>query len=57
MDVYHVVIDDSMIRNALQTNLAESSDLFSFKLVIYVLFLGVLPSYILFIKQKLIMKI
>lgn len=48
MDVYHVVIDDSMIRNALQTNLAESSDLFSFKLVIYVLFLGVLPSYIVY---------
>ena len=48
MDVYHVVIDDNMIRNALQTNLAESSDLFSFKLVIYVLLLGILPSYIVY---------
>ncbi len=44
MDTYHVIIDDNMIRNSLQTNLAESSDLFSLKLVLYVLFLGILPS-------------
>ena len=48
MDVYHIVIDDNMIRNTFQTNLAESSDLFSFKLVIYVLLLGILPSYIVY---------
>ena len=48
MDVYHIVIDDNMIRNTFQTNLAESSDLFSFKLVMYVLLLGILPSYIVY---------
>ena len=48
MDTYHVVIDDSMIRNSMQTNLAESSDLFSLKLVIYVFLLGLLPSYIIY---------
>jgi len=44
MDTYHVVIDAGMIQNTLQTDLNESMDLFSFKLVLYVLFLGVLPS-------------
>jgi lipid A ethanolaminephosphotransferase len=56
MDTYHVVIDDSMIRNSLQTNLSESSDLFSLKLVIYVFLLGFLPSYFVYktqIKYKL----
>ena len=48
MDTFHVVIDDSMIRNSMQTNLAESSDLFSLKLVIYVFLLGLLPSYIIY---------
>ena len=48
MDSYHVVIDDSMIRNSLQTDLRESSDLFSLKLVLYVFLLGVLPSYIIY---------
>tara|TARA_B100001063_G_scaffold247351_1_gene293016 strand:- start:1224 stop:2846 length:1623 start_codon:yes stop_codon:yes gene_type:complete len=48
MDTYHVVIDDSMIRNSLQTDLAESSDLFSFKLVLYVFFLGLLPAYFIY---------
>ena len=65
MDVYHVVIDDNMIRNTIQTNLAESSDLFSLKLVAYVLLLGVLPSFIIYkleinyenIKSELITKL
>ena len=48
MDTYHVVIDDSMIRNSMQTNLSESSDLFSLKLVIYVVLLGLLPSYLIY---------
>ena len=48
MDTYHVVIDESMIRNSLQTNLSESSDLFSLKLVLYVFLLGVLPSYFVY---------
>ena len=44
MDNYHIVIDDSMIRNAAQTNLDESLDLLSFKLLLYVVFLGIFPS-------------
>ena len=52
MDTYHVVIDSEMIRNSLQTNLFESMDLFSFQLVVYVLLLGVLPSFLIY-KTKL----
>ena len=48
MDTFHVVIDDGMIRNAIETNLDESSDLFSLKLVLYVLFLGLIPSYFVY---------
>ena len=65
MDTYHVVIDTEMIRNSLQTNLAESSDLFSLKLVMYVVLLGVLPSCIIYkmkidyrpIKKELLFKV
>jgi lipid A ethanolaminephosphotransferase len=48
MNTYHVVIDDSMIRNSLQTDMAESLDLFTLKLVLYVVFLGLLPSYLVY---------
>lgn len=48
MDTYHVIIDDEMIRNSLQTNLSESSDLFSLKLVLYVVFLAIFPSYFIY---------
>ncbi len=48
MDSYHVVIDSDMIRNTIQTDLAESSDLLSFKLLGYLLFLGILPSYFVY---------
>ena len=44
MDSFNVVIDAAMLQNAAQTNLDESKDLFSLKLIIYVLLLGVLPS-------------
>ncbi len=44
MDSYGVVIDDTMIDNLVKTDVAESLDLLSFKLVLYFLFLGVLPS-------------
>ncbi len=48
MDSYHVVIDSDMIRNTIQTDLAESSDLLSFKLLGYLLFLGILPAYFVY---------
>ena len=48
MNTYHIVIDDSMIRNTLQTNIKESIDLFSLQLIIYVFFLGLLPSFVIY---------
>ena len=48
MDTYHIIIDDSMIRNSLQTNLNESVDLFSLKLMAYVVFLAIIPSYFIY---------
>jgi len=48
MNSYQVVIDDSMIRNMLQTNLHESMDLLTIKQGIYLLFLGILPSYLIY---------
>lgn len=48
MNSYHVVIDKSMIRNTLQTNLHESMDLLSFRQILYFIFLGVLPSYLIY---------
>lgn len=52
MDTYHVIIDYSMIQNSLQTNLNESLDLFSIELLLYILLLGILPSYYIY-TQKL----
>ena len=52
MDTYHLVIDVEMIRNTLQTNLSESSDLFSLKLLSYILFLGLIPSFLIY-KMKI----
>lgn len=48
MNTYHVIIDDSMIRNSLQTDMAESLDLFTLKLVLYVVLLGILPSFLVY---------
>ena len=48
MNTYDVVIDDSMIRNALQTDIHESLDLLNQKLSLYILFLGVIPSYLVY---------
>jgi lipid A ethanolaminephosphotransferase len=44
MNTYNVVIDSVMIQNIMQTNVNEARDLLSFKLLIYLLFLGILPS-------------
>ena len=48
MNTYHIVVDDDMIRNAIQTNLNESMDLFSIKQILYFTFLGVIPSYFIY---------
>lgn len=48
MNTYHIVVNDDMIRNTLQTNLNESIDLFSLKQLFYFLLLGVVPSYFVY---------
>ena len=48
MDTYHVVLDDTMLRNTLQTDMKESLDLLSIKQVLYFIFLGLLPAYFVF---------
>ena len=52
MNSYHIVVDDSMIRNMVQTNVEESMDLLSLKQILYFIILGVLPS-ILVYKSKI----
>ena len=44
MDTYHVVINDDMIDNIVQTDISESLDLISLKLFLYLFFMGILPS-------------
>lgn len=55
MDTYGVVIDKEMLRNVLETDAKETHDLLSLKLIMYVSFIGVLPS-ILVIKTRIVWK-
>lgn len=48
MDSYNTILDDSMIQNILRTDSAESLDLLSIKLFLYLLFLGILPAIAVF---------
>jgi len=48
MDAYHVVIDSDMIRNTMQTDISESSDLLSIKLLVYMVLLGLLPAFLVY---------
>lgn len=52
VNTYQAILDESMIGNVLNTNYGESSSFFSFKLIFYLLFLGVLPV-IFFWKAKI----
>ena len=47
MNQYGVLIDIGMLRNTVETNITEVRDLLSFKLLAYILLLGVVPAYIL----------
>ena len=49
MSQYGVLIDTGMLRNFAQTNATEVRDLLSIKLLVYILLLGVLPSWLLWI--------
>lgn len=53
INTYSVIIDKTMISNILNTNYEESSSFFSFGLIIYLLFLGVIPS-IFIVRVKII---
>jgi lipid A ethanolaminephosphotransferase len=51
INTYGVIIDESMVGNVFNTNYDESSSFFSFKLIAYILLLGVIPSlYIIKVK-------
>lgn len=45
MDNYAIMIDKSMIRNILATDINEANELFSFNLLLTILFFGILPSW------------
>ncbi len=53
INTYNVIIDESMIGNVLNTKYAEASSFFSFKLILYIILLGFIPS-IFIIKAKII---
>jgi len=44
MNNYSVIIDQTMVRNIVATNAGEAFELFSIKLVLYILVLGLIPS-------------
>lgn len=48
MDSYNTIIDESMIRSIFSTDLSESMDLLSMKLVLYVTVLGIVPSILVY---------
>jgi len=53
MNNYNVIIDQTMIQNIVATNVKEAFELFSVKLVLYILFLGLIPSlWICWVKVK-----
>lgn len=52
MNSYGLVLDEYLIINTLQTNVSEAFDLINIKLFIYLVVLGVIPSYIVY-KVKL----
>ena len=48
MSSYDIVVDPHMIQNILETNINESTDLFSIQQVLYFLILGVFPSILVY---------
>jgi lipid A ethanolaminephosphotransferase len=59
MNNYNIVIDDIMIQTIFETNLKETLDLFSFKLLVHLTLTGILPSILIYktkIKYKSIIK-
>ena len=48
MNCYNIIIDSEMIRNVIETDIKESLDLFNLKLIVYLFFLGMLPSFYIY---------
>jgi lipid A ethanolaminephosphotransferase len=48
MNNYNIVIDETMIQNVMQTDKSEVFDLLNIKLFIYLIFAGILPSFIIY---------
>ncbi|MDI9336967.1 MAG: phosphoethanolamine transferase domain-containing protein, partial [Alphaproteobacteria bacterium] len=48
VNTYSIIIDETMIGNMLNTNYEEASSFFSFKCILYIIVLGVLPSIYIF---------
>ncbi len=46
MDAYGTMVDEDMLRNALQTDVPEARDLASVSMLVHVVVLGVIPSWI-----------
>ncbi|MFT3933709.1 MAG: phosphoethanolamine--lipid A transferase EptA [Chitinophagaceae bacterium] len=53
VNTYHVIIDETMIGNVLNTDYKEATSFFSFKLILYIIVFGILPS-IYIIRAKII---
>lgn len=47
INTYGILIDRSMIGNVFNTNYDEASSFYSFTLIIYIVFLGLLPSFLI----------
>lgn len=48
INTYNILVDKNMIGNVLNTNVEEAGSFFSLPLILYVLFLGIAPSILLF---------
>lgn len=48
MNSYNIIIDSTMIQNSVMTDSREVVDLLSLRLLIYIIFLGLLPAYVIY---------
>jgi len=48
MDSYHIIVDRGMIHNVMETDLHEAMGLFNSRQLLYIFFLGLLPSWFIY---------
>ena len=51
MNSYNIVLDQSMLDNIMNTDINESLDLINLKLLIYLIFLRIIPCYIFYLTR------